>query len=157
MKRAFAKTFVHQKMIFSEFHMTINKIISNHMRLIFSCLFSMVLCIGFSQESIVYKAASYPGCEVETDVFKMMTCSNNSLNEYFKSNSKLSGKEGTVIVEVQINIDGSVSNPVIVEGTQEDLNNEALRMIGEMKPWNPAEDRSGNKISVKQSFYVNFE
>ena len=46
--------------------------------------------------------------------------------------------QGKVYVQFMINVDGSLSNPIVVRGLDKDLDKEALRIIRNIPDWKPA-------------------
>ena len=63
--------------------------------------------------------------------------------------------EGRVKVRFFINIDGSISDFMIVRGVHPMLDGEAIRVIARMPKWEPA-IKYGNKIKDKTTLTVNF-
>ncbi len=53
------------------------------------------------------------------------------------------GVEGRVLCSFIVNVDGTVSNIVVLRGCEESLNREAVRVISEMPKWKAG--RMGNK------------
>lgn len=65
------------------------------------------------------------------------------------------GIQGMVYVKFVVNKDGSVSNPIIVKSVHDDLDAEAVRVVGKMPNWNPGE-QAGKKVRVYYTIPINF-
>lgn len=78
-----------------------------------------------------------------------------SQNMNYPETAKKIGIQGKVFVEFVISKDGSIQNVKLLKGVQNDLDNEAIRLIKNMPNWVPGEIR-GKKVSVKQVIPINF-
>lgn len=65
-------------------------------------------------------------------------------------------KEGTVIVEFIIEIDGTIKNTKIIKGFDKECNDEAERVIKSFPKWIPGES-NGMKTRVKYTLPITFE
>lgn len=61
------------------------------------------------------------------------------------------GIQGRVIVKFIIEKDGSITNPEIVRGVNEDLDKEALRVVKLMPEWKPGRN---NGVAVRSWYYL---
>jgi TonB family protein len=66
------------------------------------------------------------------------------------------GVQGRVICQFVIDVDGKVLNPRVVRSVDENLDAEALRVIGLMPDWNPGKQR-GEKVKVRYTLPINFK
>ncbi|SHE54260.1 M56 family metallopeptidase [Pedobacter caeni] len=64
--------------------------------------------------------------------------------------------EGTVTLSFLVNADGKVSNAEIVKGVNEEINQEAIRLITSSPNWKPA-IVNGQLVNVKYQININFE
>ncbi len=65
------------------------------------------------------------------------------------------GNEGRILCSFIVGHDGSISNIEVVSGSNESLNNEAIRVLGLMPKWNPGE-KDGKKVNVKCLLPIDF-
>ena len=85
----------------------------------------------------------------------------DSLESYLKKNmiyplhSKLDGIQGRVYVGFLIDKNGKIKNSRILSGVNEELNNEALRLVGTFPDWKPG-TRSGNAVDVQYILPLDF-
>ena len=63
--------------------------------------------------------------------------------------------QGRVIISFVVEKDGSINSAEIVKGVHEQLDAEALRVIGAMPKWKPGKQR-GKTVRVKYAIPVNF-
>ena len=64
--------------------------------------------------------------------------------------------EGRVIVQFQINKDGSVSDINLLEGVCESIDNEVIRVVSESPDWTPGYV-DGKPVNVTYAFPVLFQ
>jgi TonB family protein len=74
---------------------------------------------------------SFPGGDSARDEFIKNTIS-------YPSSAKINGEQGQVFVEVVVTEEGEIESKKIALGVSNLLNEEALRVVGEMPKWNPA-------------------
>lgn len=80
----------------------------------------------------------------------------NYLKQYQKNpSSNKSARNGVVVVQFVVEIDGSITEPTVVRKMSPEYDEEALRLIKNMPKWKPAEDH-GLKIRCKYSLPVSF-
>ncbi|WP_051312913.1 energy transducer TonB [Sporocytophaga myxococcoides] len=65
------------------------------------------------------------------------------------------GIQGKVVVAFSVDTNGVISNPRVEKSVHESLDNEALRLIRLMPPWNPA-TQNGKTVMSEKSFPVIF-
>jgi TonB family protein len=65
------------------------------------------------------------------------------------------GIEGRILCSFIVGHDGSISNIEVVNGSNEALNNEAIRVLGLMPKWIPGEN-NGEKVNVKCLMPIDF-
>ncbi|MCD8044252.1 MAG: energy transducer TonB [Tannerellaceae bacterium] len=65
------------------------------------------------------------------------------------------GIQGRVICNFIVNEDGSISEPTVLRGLQEDLDAEAVRVINSMPKWEPG-IQNGKPVKVRYTIPVNF-
>lgn len=75
-------------------------------------------------------------------------------NLKYPKNAKKNKIEGTVIVEVWIERDGSISHSTVLNGVAEDLDAEALRLVKLMPNWLPGKN---NGVPVRNKVNIPFE
>ena len=86
---------------------------------------------------------------------------NNSFIDYCKQNIEFPRhaakylKDGTVIINFQIDVDGKVCNAKIVEGSHKDFNKEALRIVNNSPIWQPG-FFNGKPVRVEYFFPIKF-
>lgn len=71
-------------------------------------------------------------------------------NMRYPENARKNGVQGKVIVKAVIEKDGSISDVKIVRGVDQELNNEAIRLMHTMPKWTPAKNEG---ITVR-SYYT---
>jgi TonB family protein len=64
-------------------------------------------------------------------------------------------EEGRVVIQFWIEIDGKISNIVVLRGVSPSLDKEAVRLVELMPDWIPAENR-GKKIRYKFTLPISF-
>lgn len=94
------------------------------------------------------KEASFPG---GSEAFTKYLIEN--LN--YPKTSLDKGEQGKVFVKFIVNEDGSISNPQVVRGATDELNNEALRLISKMPNWEPAE-ANGKAVKSEYTLPISF-
>jgi protein TonB len=60
-----------------------------------------------------------------------------ALQRYVQQNTRQVMASGTVFVEFVVNVDGSVSDLVVLKGLGMEADQEAIRVIAGMPPWTP--------------------
>jgi TonB family protein len=84
-----------------------------------------------------------------------------ALGEYLGENIKYpktaldAGITGVVFTQFIVNPDGKISDVSILRGVNDDLNNEALRVVESMPAWNPGEQQ-GKRVKVKFVLPIKF-
>lgn len=82
-----------------------------------------------------------------------------ALGEYVVSHLRYpsdgEGMEGTVIVKFYIELDGSVSQPEIIDSVSAPLDREALKLIENMPNWEPGK-RGTNPVRTEVKLPVRF-
>lgn len=73
----------------------------------------------------------------------------------YPHNAYIQGIQGKVIVQIYIEADGSVANPIVLSSPSEDLSNESLRVIALSPKWKPA-TKDGKPIKVKYAVPITF-
>ena len=74
----------------------------------------------------------------------------------YPEDARDAGMEGRVIVQFQINKDGSVSDISILEGVCESIDNEVIRVVSESPDWTPGYV-DGKPVNVTYAFPVLFQ
>ncbi len=74
----------------------------------------------------------------------------------YPQNAVDNGIEGNVVVEFIVGANGDIGNVRIVEGLDEEIDKEVIRVIKGSPKWKPAV-KDGNKVSVKISLSVEFK
>lgn len=106
-------------------------------------------------------AASNP-VEVAADILPKFPGGDDKLYAYLTSNLRYpaeamkQGLHGRVTVKFLIEKDGSVSNPQIVRGKHELLDNEALRLVSGLPAFEPAL-KNGEPVRIWYTLPINFE
>ena len=65
------------------------------------------------------------------------------------------GTEGRVLVQFIVETDGTVSNTKVVKKVSDDLDGEAIRVVGSMPKWKPGK-QNGRTVRVKYTLPINF-
>ena len=78
-----------------------------------------------------------------------------SMNVRYPKSAMEKGQQGRVLVQFIIERDGSLSNVQVVKKVNEDLDAEALRIIGQMPKWNPGM-QNGQTVRVKFTIPISF-
>lgn len=91
---------------------------------------------------------SYPGGEEALAKYL-------SENVRYPEISKENGVEGIVVVGFTVNTDGSLANLKVVKFVDPDLEKEALRVVGGMPAWVPA-DKDGSAVAAPAQVDVPF-
>lgn len=102
---------------------------------------------------IIYEAveqqAQFPGGQ---DALIKWLCYNLS---YPKASAE-NGVQGRVIVQFVVEKDGSISNPTVLRGVDEDLDKEALRIVRRMPKWQPGK-KNGVAVRSRYTMPVTFK
>ncbi len=64
--------------------------------------------------------------------------------------------QGKVIVQFDVDDTGTIQNPRVIRSVDPSLDQEALRVVGKMGKWQPAESIYGNKVSTGVSIPITF-
>lgn len=98
--------------------------------------------------SIVESGADFPGGKEEMFKFanKNITYPLTALNDSIY---------GSVMIQVIIEMDGSLSEIKIIKGIREDINEEAIRLIKSMPKWEPGKIK-GEAVRVKRVIPIKF-
>lgn len=78
-----------------------------------------------------------------------------SYNMRYPKEALQQGIEGRILCSFIVGKDGSISNIEVVSGSNEALNNEAIRVLGLMPKWTPGEN-NGEKVNVKCLLPIDF-
>ncbi|MDD2298392.1 MAG: energy transducer TonB [Fermentimonas sp.] len=78
-----------------------------------------------------------------------------SYNMRYPKEALQQGIEGRILCSFIVGNDGSISNIEVVSGSNESLNNEAIRVLGLMPKWIPGEN-NGKKVNVKCLLPIDF-
>lgn len=97
----------------------------------------------------VEQQAQFPGGQ---DALIKWLCYNLS---YPKASAE-KGVQGRVIVQFIVEKDGSISNPTVLRGVDEDLDKEALRIVKRMPKWQPGK-KNGVAVRSKYTMPVTFK
>ncbi len=77
------------------------------------------------------------------------------MNTRYPAAAQKAGIEGRVIVSFIVEPNGSVSNVEIVRSVDTDLDQEALRVVGQMPKWKPGK-QDGRTVRVKFHLPIKF-
>ena len=77
-------------------------------------------------------------------------------NIKYPEKARLGGIQGRVILQFDVDIDGSIVNIVVVRGVSPELDAEAIRVTKLMPKWIPGKQR-GKRVKVKYTMPVNFK
>ena len=91
---------------------------------------------------------SFPGGKAALDLFI-------AKNLQYPTASKHNGVEGTVLVTFIVGQDGSISSVTIKRSVNQELDNEAIRIVGRMPKWIPG-TVNGNAASMTVTLPVKF-
>lgn len=79
-----------------------------------------------------------------------------SENIIYPKSAKVEGKKGRVFVRFIVDKKGKVTNPQVMRSSgHEELDKEAIRVIGAMPAWSPGENE-GKKVRVYYNFPISF-
>lgn len=78
-----------------------------------------------------------------------------SANIRYPESAQENNIEGRVVVKFVVERDGSITQPIIVKGVNKDLDNEALRVVGNMPKWTPGKS-NGEPVRCYYTIPVNF-
>ncbi len=105
----------------------------------------------------------FSGCDdYENQTSEKRECSNLALVTFisqsieYPESAKSAGLEGTVYVSFVVNKNGRISNGTILKDIGGDCGKEAIRVIENMPPWEPAYD-NGFPVAVKLSMPIQFK
>ena len=76
-------------------------------------------------------------------------------NLNYPDEDRAAGRVGKVFVEVVVEADGRLTNARIAEGATPSMNDEALRLVGLMPPWEPAQ-KNGKSVRSKVLVQIPF-
>lgn len=116
---------------------------------VFSVLFVVLACEKETEKvyTEVDTMAEFPG---GMEAVKTFIVENVNYTESLKST-----EGGKVFVSFVVNKEGNVVNAAIERGINEELDNEALRVVSELPKWKPAL-KDGKKVNVKFTVPINF-
>ncbi len=97
---------------------------------------------------VVEKMPSFPGGEAALRKYL-------SKNVKFPAIAQENGIQGRVYVEFVVNKDGKIVDVKILKGVDRSLDEEALRVVRSMPPWEPGEQR-GKAVRVSYRIPINF-
>lgn len=104
------------------------------------------------------------GIEIEHYDFEIMPIfpgGNEELTTYIKKNIKYprrarkKGVNGKVVVKFEVSESGKVVNPIIIKSVSKELDDEALRVVGNMPNWKPGVF-DGENVPVYFNLPINF-
>lgn len=95
---------------------------------------------AFAQEGIIQEAQFPGGAEAFVKYL--------STEVEYPKQSMDNGEDGIVYIRVAISEKGEVSNPEVLRGISETLDNSALKAVKNMPNWIPAKDKDGNVAST---------
>lgn len=108
----------------------------------------------------VEEAPLFPGCE-EEEKENQKTCADTRLFNYLSNNlvyppiAKEKGTTGRVIIQFNVERDGSITNVKVVQGIGGGCDEEAQRVIENMPKWNPGLQR-GRPVRVTYTVPIAF-
>lgn len=124
-----------------------------------------IVVVGYGQQKVIQseKKGTNPGDEVFTVVEDMPEYpgGTNALLEFISKNvrypeeARKNNIEGRVILSFIVNKEGRVVDPQVVRGVSPELDQEALRVIGQMGKWTPGKQR-GVPVNVKYTLPISF-
>lgn len=79
-----------------------------------------------------------------------------SANIKYPATAEKDNVSGRVIVTFRVEKDGTLSDAKVVKGIREDLDNEALRIVGNMPKWVPGKDKEGHAVVSVYSLPITF-
>ena len=80
-----------------------------------------------------------------------------SQNMTYPEKSRQSKVQGRVTLQFTITETGKVTDVKVLRGVNEDLDNEAVRVVSQSPLWTPGKDANGEAVSVKYTFPVLFQ
>lgn len=125
---------------------------------------SDILYLRPSPDTVYSHVESMPfwaGCGNPEEEEARMKCTYSKMQEFLARNivypasAKINEIMGTVYVTFIINSYGQVVEPKVLRGVNEDLDNEALRVISKMPVWNPG-IKDGKPVFVQYNLPVKF-
>lgn len=98
---------------------------------------------------IAEKMPEYPGGEdaLRTDIINAV---------HYPAAARTNHTEGNVVISFIINRDGKITNARIVRGIGNGCEEEALRVVGQLKEWSPGKVK-GKPVRVQMSLPVRFK
>lgn len=134
----------------------------NILLLIFCLLF---VVFGYSQKNttkVTFKVQKTDETIYDSvEVMPKFPSGNMELRRYIVSNLQYperameNGASGRVFVSFIVNTKGEVTNPVVVQSVDQDLDAEAIRVIRTLPLWNPG-TQDGNAVNVRYTIPVSF-
>ena len=99
----------------------------------------------------------YMSPEIEAQFLKKGVSMDAFISDKMKYPSRAveSNQEGEIEISIVVEKNGKVSNIEVVKGVNDLLNQEALRVVGQMKKWNPAKNQ-GNTVRSRKLITVTF-
>lgn len=76
-------------------------------------------------------------------------------NVRYPESASKEGKQGRVLVQFIVESDGSISNAKVVKKVSDDLDSEAIRVVGAMPKWKPGMQK-GKHVRVKFTLPITF-
>ena len=111
--------------------------------------------------TIVERMPTYKGCEKEKTEELRNQCTYKKIQEFlakninYPVNSRDMGITGTVYITFVIDPTGYTVEPKVIRGVNEELDNEALRVISLMPQWNPGMQK-GKYVKVQYTIPIKF-
>ena len=109
---------------------------------------------------IVEEAPLFPGCE-EEEKENQKACAHEKLLNYLSNEltypdiAKRKGISGRVIIQFNVERDGSITNVKVVQGIGGGCDEEAQRVIENMPKWNPGLQK-GRPVRVQFTIPISF-
>lgn len=143
--------------------------------LLLTCLTLLVGLAGAQNDTTIYKVVEemprFPGCEqLDTTVAAKAICAQTNLLLFFNQNivypwqARESGIEGTVVVSLVVEKDGTVSNPLLIKDIGGGCGDEAMRVASGMNDalkdagltWVPGK-KSGVPVRTQVNIPIKFK
>lgn len=105
---------------------------------------------GYDDEifQVVESMPKFPGGDIELQRYLARTIT-------YPINARNNGMQGRVYISFVVEVDGSITNIVLLRGVCEDINNEALRVVRKMPKWIPGTQK-GKPVRVQFNLPIRF-
>ena len=103
----------------------------------------------------------FPGCETVSDKNERENCAQKKLFEFvfenvkYPEDAKKAGTEGLVVVQFEVDKDGSVINPSIARSLAPSIDAEAMRIVQLMPKWIPGK-KDGKAVKTEFKLPIKF-